>query len=142
MKPTATRRRLRRIMLQHVIKEICLAGLALLSVGLLLWEFLDSPTATQQRAIYRIEFGIALVFLADFMWGLFHTPYKRHYLRRNWFLLLACIPLAESWAEALHGLRLLVVVRIFRAEEHVRYAEHYIASTSHRTRPPQSPRPR
>ena len=42
-------------------------------------------------------------------------------MKENWYLLLASIPIVDSWAELLRGLRLLELVRLVRAGEHLNY---------------------
>lgn len=109
-----------------LIKEIIFSILAILSVGLLFWEIFDSPTKEQQRTIFIFDIFVAIVFLSDFLYQIIHAKNKKHFLIHNWFLVLASIPIVEGWAEVLRGLRLLSLVRLLRAGEHVKYAEELI----------------
>ena len=115
---------------QIVIKELIFAFLAVLSVALLAWELFGSVSPEQERVIYMIEVAIALLFLIDYMLLLYQAPHKRTFVVRNWYLLLASIPIVSGWAEVLKGLRLLVFIRLFRAGEHVYYAKKII-QTNH-----------
>lgn len=111
-----------------VAKEMLFSVLALASVGLLLWEYLGSPNIETRRLILRFDFVVAVVFLTDYLYMLARAKHKRVFIRQNWFLLLASIPLLESWVEALRALRILALVRLLRTGEHVLYAERLVAS--------------
>ena len=64
---------------------------------------------------------VAYIFLGDFFiaWSL--SKHKQQYFKRNWYLLLASIPLTYAWAELLRGVRLLELVRLIRAAQHARF---------------------
>ncbi len=115
-------------------KELLFSFLAVLSVGLLLWEILDSPTPEQQKIVYGFDVVVAFIFLADYAYLLHGATDKWYFVRHNWFLLLASVPLTTSWAEALKAFRLLVFVRLFRAGEHVYYAQKIVVESSQRKR--------
>ena len=102
-------------------KEIALSILAVMSVALLGYEFLQNPPAWQVAKIMRFDFFVAIIFLCDFIVEFSLATNKTAYFRKNWFLLLASIPLVDSWAEILRGLRLLALVRLIRAGEHLQY---------------------
>ena len=111
--------RKRRLLRWYVLKELVLTVLALLSVGLVVYELAFNPSAAQHRLINHADFGIACLFLFDFCLELRIANDKRRYWRRNWYFLLAAIPITDSWTEALRGLRILRVLRLLRAGEHV-----------------------
>ena len=106
-------------------KEVVLSSLAIASIGLLAYEVFVSPSQAIVDQIYRFDFVVAMLFLADFMAELYLAKNKKRYIKQNWFLLLASIPLVDSWTEILRGLRLLVLVRLIRAGEHIAYATKY-----------------
>lgn len=103
-------------------KELVLAGLAVLSVGFVFYEFIAQPDQATRQLINLFDIIVALIFLADFLWAWLHAKHKARFLSHNWYLLLASIPLLNSWAELLRGLRLLELVRLMRAGEHISYA--------------------
>lgn len=105
-------------------KEIFLAGLALASVYFVFYEYLRPVSESALLAIEVFELFVACVFLTDFCISLAKSADKKSYLRKNWYLLLASIPILSSWAELLRGLRLLGLVRLVRAGEHLSYAIH------------------
>ena len=107
-------------------KELLFGVLALVSVGLLVWDYFWNPTDVQHTQIIRLDVVIALLFLADYLYLLHKADHKKEYVLRNWHLLLASIPIVDSWAEALKALRLLELVRLLRAGEHVLIAEKTI----------------
>lgn len=102
-------------------KEVFLSLLAVISVGLLLYEYIATPPVWQIRQINHFDFAVAVLFLFDFLLEFVHAKDKTMYLRKNWYLLLASIPLVDSWTEILRALRLLSLVRLVRAGEHVTY---------------------
>lgn len=99
-----------------------MATLAVLSVIFVFYEFFASPDAATKLIIGRFDIFVALIFLTDFCIALLNAPSKSQYMRNNWYLLLASIPIVDSWAELLRGLRLLELVRLVRAGEHINYA--------------------
>jgi voltage-gated potassium channel len=105
-------------------KELFLSALAVISVALVAYELLASPSNEQIRQINHFDFAVALLFLIDFFIGLYQAVDKKRYFRKNWFLLIASIPLVDGWAEMLRALRLLVLFRIVRAGEHIVYIKH------------------
>lgn len=100
-------------------KEIVFAVLAVLSVATVFLEIfmeLDSDTISR---LYKFDIFVALLFLTDFFFYFSKANNRLLYMRKNWFLLLASIPILESWAELLRGLRILELVRLVRAGEHL-----------------------
>lgn len=107
-------------------KEIIFSVLALLSVFLLIFEYFGSPEPEQISKIYKFDLVVAIIFLVDFLYQLYNSKNKRLFMKHNWYLLLASIPVTEGWAEVLRGLRILSLVRLLRATEHVHYVEKNI----------------
>lgn len=105
----------------RLYKELVLSGLALLSVLLLAYEFIGSPTEEQRSAILNFDVVVALIFALDFCIALAKASNKSEYLSKNWHLLIAAIPIIDSWAEILKMLRLFELVRLIRAGEHLDY---------------------
>lgn len=103
-------------------KEVILSSLAVISIALLTYETFMNPQPSTVRTIFYFDLIVAIIFLTDFSYMLFMAKNKSKYLRENWFLLLASIPLVDSWAEVLRGLRILALVRLIRAGEHLVYA--------------------
>lgn len=103
-------------------KEIVMSTLAILSVLLLTYEYIGSPTQSTISMIMKFDIVVAFVFLIDFFVQLFDTNNKRKFIKHNWFLLLASIPIVDSWAEVLRAFRILGLVRLVRAGEHLKYA--------------------
>ena len=102
-------------------KEIVLAVMALLSVILVIFEYLLKLDEPIRASILRFDILVAIIFLIDFTWYFMKSKRKLKYIKSNWFLLLASIPIVDSWAELLRGLRLFELVRLVRAGEHLNY---------------------
>ncbi len=105
-----------------IVKEFIFGALALVSIGLVITDLTIVLNNTAQQAIDRIDFAIACIFLLDFILGISFSKNRRHYLRRNWYYLLAAIPITDTITESLRGLRILRLVRLVRAGEHLGYS--------------------
>lgn len=103
-------------------KEIVLAVLAIASVAIGVFEVFSRPSPDVLKLIDAADVAIALIFLADFLWMFSVAKSRKLFFRRNWYLLLACIPLYSSWAAVLRGIRILGVFRLLRAAEHLNYS--------------------
>lgn len=105
-----------------LLHDLLLVVLAVASVGFLLYEETHAVSAARRFDLALADFVIALIFLADFLWDLWHAPDKKKYWREHWYELLASIPFESPVFEALRGLRVLrivQVVRIIRASTHL-----------------------
>lgn len=96
----------------------------------MVFEYLASPANHTRLIINRFDIAVALLFLADFGIALTKARSKRQFMYKNWYLLFASIPLVDSWTELLRGLRLLELIRLVRASEHLTFA--YSESTTKR----------
>lgn len=103
-------------------KEIFLASLAVLSVYFVFYEYIAQPSEQTISAIGTFEIIVACIFLFDFFYYLVKSKNKKIYFKNNWYMLLASIPILDSWAELLRGLRMLELVRLIQAEEHLKHA--------------------
>ena len=116
-----------------ILDDVVMIALALLSVVLLIVQSTSSLTSEQTRLFSEVDTGIALVFLAEFCIKLILAPRKRAYLRSNWWLLLASIPVSTPWTQALRALRLLTILRLGRiltgAEAILNYCENFFTHT-------------
>ena len=93
--------------------ELFIFALTIFSLLMLTaYLFLPLSDATRQ-AIYRSDFVICLVFLADFLRCLLRAPDKKAYMRWGWLDLLGSIP-------AVLPLRLARLARLVRAWRVVR----------------------
>lgn len=103
-------------------KEIVFTMLALMSVFLLGYEYLANPSEEVVKLIYSFDFIVAILFLTDFCVHFYLAKDKKKYFKYNWYFLLASIPLVYGWAEILRTLRILGLIRLFRAGEHLKYS--------------------
>lgn len=94
--------------------EIVLMLLAIASVALLVYEFSADLVTEQVALIHTIDLIIALIFLSDFLLGLYVAENKKKYWKSEWYLLLASIPITGGVASALRSVRLLRLVRLIR----------------------------
>lgn len=84
-------------------------ALALVSVGLLLYERWGDPTPEQRDAILALDLAIIAVFAVEFCVRWARDPKPRTFPLRYWYELLGMVPVAHP---AVRGFRLFRVVRI------------------------------
>ena len=120
---------------QSVWKDLAISSLALLSAGLLIFEFSSDLLSSQLRVLYTIDLVIALLFLKDFIYEISVAKNKKLYFRQNWYLLIAAIPITEGVFQALRSvqlLRLLRVVRLYARIKRLSIASEHISDKSTR----------
>jgi len=98
--------------------------LAIISVTSLVYELIFSLSERTVEIIFAMDLVIALVFFSEYLWMLYHAKHKGKFVVKNWYLLLASIPIVDSWAEVFRSLRLFRVFRVFRAGEHIEFSWH------------------
>lgn len=104
-----------------IAKEIILGLLGLISISLVIYEFFNSVSLQAQLTINHIDIVIACLFLTDFLVSISLSHNRKKYFRRNWYFLLAAIPLTDTIAQSLHGFRVFGLLRLVRAGEHLNY---------------------
>lgn len=84
-------------------------ALAVISIGLLIYETWWPVEEAARRAILAADTGICGVFLLEFLWRWSRAGWRRDFVWRNWYEILGMIPVAHP---AIRGFRLFRVVRI------------------------------
>ena len=95
--------------------------LALVSVGLLLFELVAELAPHQRAILERVDLVIAFVFLGDFLWRWRQAENRKRFFVTSWWELLAAIPLTHEITQTLRGLRLLRLVRLVRLLRVIRF---------------------
>ncbi|QQS20085.1 ion transporter [Candidatus Saccharibacteria bacterium] len=113
-------KKLRRFLL---IKEIIMYGLVGLSFVFLALEHFEQLNHEQLIVIEFFEVGVALIFLAEFVFEWYFARDRARYLRHNWFYLIAAVPVPTTSFEILRGVRLLRLFKLLKIFAHMRY-EH------------------
>lgn len=83
--------------------------LAVLSIGLLVWEMIGDIQDSTRRMILATDYAICAIFAAEFGWRWRAAGWTWDYVKRNWYEVLGMIPLQHP---AVRGFRLFRVVRI------------------------------
>jgi voltage-gated potassium channel len=109
-----------------ILDDVLMIALALLSAGLLALEFSTPLTSSQLLLLDRIDLGIALVFLAEFVINFSFARNKAQFFKTHWWELLASIPITTPQTQALRLLRLLRLVRLLRLNEGFREIFDYL----------------
>lgn len=99
---------------QSLWRDVAIATLAIISAGLLVLELSAELSSAQSQLFFQIDVIVALIFLADFAYELLSAHDKKRYLKGNWYLLLASVPLSGSVFQALRSVQLLRLLRIVR----------------------------
>ena len=112
------KQRVRRFLLT---KEIIMVVLALLCLAGLVLEHLEHLSEAQLYALEVFEITVGLIFLAEFVFELYHAKDRWKYWRHHWYFLLAAVPLPTQTFDVLRGVRLLRLLRLFKIFAHLRY---------------------
>lgn len=99
---------------QSVTRDVVISLLAILSAGLLIFEFTAELQLHQSRLIHLIDFIIAMLFLADFSYEIMTAKHKKLYFKHNWYLLIASIPITGGMFQAFRSVQLIRLMRIVR----------------------------
>ena len=83
--------------------------LAVVSVGLLLWEMFAEVAPQTRRLIITADYVICAIFAVEFIWRWRRAGWTGDYVKRNWYEVLGMIPLQHPM---LRGFRLFRAVRI------------------------------
>lgn len=85
--------------------------LALASVGLVFYLAFADPDAQQVRTVQLLEYGIIALFALEFLFGLVRNDHRVAYLVRNWYELVALVPLTgEARVLPLYGVLVVAVL--------------------------------
>ncbi len=93
-----------------------MAVLALASLGPIFYvemEGLQWPDSRFQ-VLAALDLVFVLIFLADFLWGLFQAKDRGEFLRRHWYELPALVPLYAESFSLLRAAQLLRFARVLR----------------------------
>jgi voltage-gated potassium channel len=107
---------------RSIRNELIIIFLALLSVGLLLFEVIADLAPHQRVLIERVDIGIAIIFLLEFLWRLRRAENRLRFFRESWWELLAAIPITNDMARALRSVRLLRLLQVVRMLRVIRLA--------------------
>lgn len=100
--------------LRHTLPyEAVFALMAVTSLSSLIIEFWLNPTHATLDLLGRVDIFIAWMFFFDFMLGLYIHRDRWAYLKSDWYLLIAAIPINEGLFSALRILRLIRILRIY-----------------------------
>jgi voltage-gated potassium channel len=71
------------------------------------------------RILFWVDFGVCMVFLADFFVRLYKAESKKEFLKWGWIDFIASIPVIEPlrWARIIRVLRILRILRAFRSSK-------------------------
>lgn len=105
---------------QSIAKDVAISTLAIASAVLLVLELSAELSSAQLRILYTFDFAVALLFLMDFLYELHSAKDKSVYFKKNWYLLLASIPITGGTYQALRSVQLIRLMRIVRLYARIR----------------------
>lgn len=95
-------------------KELLFAALAIISVGLLVFELTQDLMEEQRKWLTALDLTIAGLFLTYFIIGIARANDRKRFFRERWYELIASIPFPVTTLQALRPLRIIRVIRIIR----------------------------
>lgn len=98
---------------RRVIFELILTALVALDLALLGYEVWGKPTHEQVFWIEHFDLALALLFLTEFLVLMVYSRRPIRYLRGNWPMLVASIPVAVP------GTQLIRLLRLVRLADHI-----------------------
>jgi len=104
--------------------DIFVVLLSLLSVGLLIYELSSNLLIEQLELIHTIDLIIAIIFLLEFIFGVYLSDNKKNYFKKNWPDLLASIPISHGIYRSFRFLRLIRVIRVIRVIARINRVGH------------------
>ena len=118
---------------ENLWADFVIIVLALASVGLLIFELSADLLAEEMALIRAADLLISLIFMADFVAGLWLAEHRWRHFRRNWPDLLASIPISAGIFRSFRLLRLLRLVRVVRVMARVRRMGEIASTTTDRS---------
>ena len=98
----------------RIFNDSLLITLALISVGLFLYEVMSDPPIEALAMIRVADLSIALIFGLEFLIRLSESKAKKRFMKENWWQILASIPVTATGTQALRSLMLLRILRLVR----------------------------
>ncbi|MEX2145361.1 MAG: ion transporter [Candidatus Spechtbacterales bacterium] len=98
-----------------ILYQLLMALLALLSGGMLLYEFFGNNVSEETISLMdKLDLSIAYVFLTDFCVSVLFAGKKLLYIKQNWLDLISSIPLSDGLFRVLRIARFIRLVRLLR----------------------------
>lgn len=98
----------------RVFNDSLLITLALVSVVLLIFELTARPTGETLATIRMVDLFVAIIFGVEFLIRLAESKQKKDFMKKNWWQILASIPITGSGTQALRSLMLIRLFRLVR----------------------------
>ncbi len=111
---------------QAIALEVIFVCLAIVSLALLAIDIFGNLNTAQRLIIGVIDSSVAAIFLIEFIIRLVRSGQPKAYFRKNWYLLLAAIPIPGGLAQLLRVVRLEGILRLARVSDHFVYEKSQI----------------
>ncbi len=98
--------------------EIFMASLVAVSMTFLAIDIFGHPSPVESFWMEHIDLAIACIFLTEFIIRFATARKPLYFLKDNWYLLVASIPIAIPGTEIFRLLRLERALRIIRVFDH------------------------
>lgn len=87
---------------------------AVLSGVILALAIYNIATGATEEWLHTLDTAVALILLVEWVFKFANSSQKSKYFRKNWWLLIAAIPISNEITETLRGLRLLPFLLVLR----------------------------
>lgn len=114
------------------VYQTILIILALVSIGIVVFETTTHSTAVNYSLIFIIDTCIALIFLVDFLAGLYRSSDKKVFFKQRWWELFACIPFTSPLTQSLRGLGVLRLFRIIQVVSRLKRIDAWVKTLSYK----------
>ena len=99
--------------------EIAVGVMVTVSLATVFIDAFGNPTTDQVMAMILIDRTIAYLLLLEFVVRLLLSKQRWHFIRRNWWYLLATLPFYTELSEALRAIRLAGLLQLIRTTGHI-----------------------
>lgn len=110
--------------IELIFVEVFMVILVFISLSVLAVELLLDPTDVQLAYLRNVDVIIAGILLAEFFVRLMLSKHRWHYLRHNWWYILAGLPLPIALAPGLRSIRLIAFLRSMTMGLHILFEKH------------------
>ncbi len=108
--------------MKPLINDFIMVFLAIVSIGLLIYDFTATNAVKNQQLIHTIDLIIACVFLVEFLFHFTRAKDKKVFFRKRWWELLAAIPISTTTTQFLRTLKIVRIIPLLESLRFVRLA--------------------
>jgi voltage-gated potassium channel len=112
--------------------QTVLIFLALISVGIVVFETTTYYSEVTYSLISIIDISIACIFFIDFIVSLYRSANRKLFWKQRWWELFACIPFTTPITQSLRGLGILRLFRIVQVLSRLKRIDNWVRTLSYK----------